>query len=381
MKVTLKILFWLLTSFGVMPANAQREKPPRIIQNNYRYTSIGLGGGSSHYFGELAPYKYPIQAASTMVRWNGTIDYTRHTSPWLATRLAFSWVRIAGSDYAFGKKNLTNFDFANNYIRNLHFRNDVKELSLVSMLNIVEQDKRGYLKRDRFNPYLFIGISLIQHNPKAVSWKVPTGVVYDYTAIQPEDRKVAANWISLRNDLTSKIGTEGQGVTIPTLVDDTYPKKYSNIQVAIPLGIGTRIRINENWDFSMEAGLSITTTKYLDDVGNKYANPLDLPAPSNTPYTLSPLPANTDFYPLSNERLLANPSRVLKDGYFGADRATDLNNIDVTFAAMVPRLSQERAYDKNPQRGSSNPIPDSFLTFKVKMNYIIGKKVKCPPIK
>jgi hypothetical protein len=251
------------------------------------------------------------------------------------------------------------------------------------MLNIVEQDKKGYLKRDRFIPYLFVGISLIQHNPKAVTWNIPAGTIYDYAVVSPADRKVKANWVSLRNDLTGKIGTEGQGVTIPVVVSDTYPNKYSSIQLSIPLGIGTRIRINDNWDFSMEAGLSVTTTKYLDDVGGQYANPLDLPAGSSTPYSLSPLPANYSYLPLSVERVLANPSRVLKDGYFGEDRTIDLNNIDAYFIAngtLPSRLSQLRNYE-NPQRGSKLPIPDSFLTFKIKMNYIIGKKVKCPPIK
>ena len=365
----LKLFFLLLLLFSVKETAAQRAKPPKIIQHNFRHTSIGFGGGSAHYFGDLANYKYPLQAMTSAIRWNGTVDYTRHVSPWLSTRIAFSWIRIAGSDYDFGKKKISNYDFASAYVRNLHFRNDLKELSLSTIWNLVEQDSKGYLKRDRFIPYLFTGISLFHHDPKAKAWSAPASK-YSYTGITP-----TADWVSL-----SKIGTEGQSLNAtPTLITDVYPSKYSTIQASIPLGAGVRIRLSNNLDFSFEGSLNVSSTGYLDDVSGKYINPLDLQG-DKTPFTLVPLPSDADFLPLTPERLLANPSRVPVDGYGGRDRSTDLANIDIdSNATTSSKLSTVRNYANNNVRG--NGLPDSFLTFKVKLNYIIAKKVTCPTFK
>jgi hypothetical protein len=371
--MNIRKLFYILLLLGWHHVDAQkRAKPPKVIQQAYRHTSIGLGGGSSHYLGETALYKYPIEALSTQVRWNGTVDYTRYISPWLSTRLAFSYVRIAGSDYDFGKKNLTNFDFANNYVRNLHFRNDIKELSLVSILNIVEQNNRGYLKRDRLIPYLFVGVSAFHHDPKArgFSPKVTVGGGVDeyiYSFVERE-----TTWTKLR-----VIGSEGQSVNgTPRLATDVYPSKSSIISFSLPLGAGLRVKVSSKMDLAFEAGINPTITDYLDDIGGNYANPLDFPG-NDQQYPVAPLPDAADFYPLTRERLFANPSRVPVDGFGGRYRQQDLDNIDITFQESSPKLSRERNYSSNGKRGDNIPI-DTFLTFRVKLNYIIGKKIVCP---
>lgn len=365
-------LLFILLLISLYETHAQRRaKPPRSIQQAYKYTSVGFGGGSSHYLGELAPYGQHYHSLSTMVRWNGTVDYTRHVSPWLSTRLAFSYIRIAGSDYAFGKKNLQDFNFANNYVRNLHFRNDLKELSLTSILNIVEQDKKGYLRRDRTIPYLFAGISAFHHAPKARTFEPKAAgsnneqYIYSFV-VRNED------WVSLREK-----GTEGQKLNgTPTDATDVYKKSYGILAFSVPLGAGVRLKLGTNLEFALEGSLNITSTDYLDDVGGLYANPLDFDG-SKQQFPITPFPADADFYPLTVERILANPSRVPIDGYGGNDRKVDLDNININFSNVSPELARERSYASNRKRGDNAPL-DSFLTFRIKVNYILSKKIKCP---
>src|SRR6218665_1865055 len=61
-----------------------------------QYSSIGIGGGSSHYFGDLSPYSTFYYGLYTNVRWNATINYTRQLSPQFGARVSFTWARILG---------------------------------------------------------------------------------------------------------------------------------------------------------------------------------------------------------------------------------------------------------------------------------------------
>ena len=47
---------------------------------------------------------------------------------------------------------------------------------------------------------------------------------------------------------------------------------YKKLQVAIPLGIGARFRLNEVLDFSVEFGFRYLFTDYIDDVSQNYVD-------------------------------------------------------------------------------------------------------------
>ena len=49
-------------------------------------------------------------------------------------------------------------------------------------------------------------------------------------------------------------------------------KPYKRIQIAIPLGLGARFRINQVMDFAAEFGFRYTFTDYLDDVSGNYVD-------------------------------------------------------------------------------------------------------------
>ena len=69
-----------------------------------------------------------------------------------------------------------------------------------------------------------------------------------------------SQWIDLQ-----PLGTEGQGTT-------AYPdrKKYSRTQIAIPMGGGVKISLNDNLNIAFSFSARKTYTDYLDDVSTTY---------------------------------------------------------------------------------------------------------------
>ena len=206
------------------------------------YSTVGLGVGTSSYVGEMAGYSTPFATVFKMMRWNVGGTYTRQVSPHFAARVGFTWARISGDDYTF---NLNQPDIR--FLRNLHFRNDIKEFSLIGMY-FLRADGRSSDRRAQFNPYIFAGIAAFSHNPVA---RVPEKL-----------REIYGNkWIALQ-----PLGTEGQG-------QPGYANPYSLFGVAIPFGAGFRYKINDRMNIGAELGFRFTNTDFLDDVSGLYADP------------------------------------------------------------------------------------------------------------
>ncbi|WP_435357539.1 DUF6089 family protein [Emticicia sp. SJ17W-69] len=311
-----------------------------------QYSSVGFGGGSSHYFGDLSPYSYFYYGLITNVRWNATINYTRQLSPQIAARVGFTWARIAGDDYAFSQHNIDKF--YQPFLRNLHFRNDIKEFSLTGLFNLLPQYGKGQQGRSSFMPYTFIGFGFYGHNPQA----------RDVATVNPGTGEVTLGaWTNLKDKQTS-----GQGI------NDTYPKAYSLIQPVFPVGLGIKVKLNEKFDLNLEGGLRITPFDYLDDVGHTdYPNPNDL-----TP--ISPLGA-----------IFANRAGEDYSAVTGASRVNDFFNIAVNKlnAGGNPTPSTNGTtlfgYAANSSRGTAKW--DSYFVTQLTISYIISSKIKCPPIK
>ena len=220
-----------------------------------QYSSVGFGGGSSHYFGDLSPYSFFYYGLITNVRWNATVNYTRQLSPQVAARVAFTWARIAGDDYTYSQHNIDKF--FQPFLRNLSFRNDIKEFTLTGLFNLLPQYGKGQQGRSSFMPYSFIGFGFYGHNPQA----------RDVATVDPGTGAVTkGGWTTLKDKQTS-----GQGI------NDTYPKAYSLIQPVFPVGLGIKMKINEKFDLNLEGGLRITPFDYLDDVGKSdYCRPSNI---------------------------------------------------------------------------------------------------------
>jgi hypothetical protein len=344
-----KVIVGLLLSFFVVVITTEQDFAQAGIFSKKnklnQYTTIGIGGGSSHYFGDLSPYKYFYYGFVTNVRWNATLNYTRQLSPQIAARLAFTWARIAGDDYTFSKRDVTKF--YQPFLRNLHFRNDVKEFTLTGVFNLLPQYGKGSQGRNMIMPYGFIGLGFYAHNPQA----------RDVAIIDPTSGEVSLGaWTTLKDKQTS-----GQGI------DPTYPKAYSLVQPVFPMGFGVKVKINEKFDLGLEAGLRITPFDYLDDVGaSNYPDPVILGG-------ISPLGAIFSNRAGEDYSASTGTSRVLDF----ANIATNILNIS---NSPTPSNNGTTVFGyPNSVRGTSRI--DSYVTAQITLNYIIASQVKCPPIR
>jgi len=319
-RVTVILVFGII----VMSYRAEAQNRGRFLP----YSTVGFGVGTSNYYGDMAAYSRPLASTFSMMRWSVGANYTRHFTPRLAARAGFTWARIAGDDYVMNHngKYLGNSYFA----RNLNFRNDLKEFSIQGIFKLTP-DNRSADRRPQFGAYLFAGVGLVAHNPKAL-----------YV-----DTTGKKDWIKLQ-----ALHTEGQGVV-------GYAKPYSLVSVVIPFGIGLRYKINAKFDVSAELGFRYTFSDYLDDIGGNNADPAVFQDPTA----------------LALAYRYGEPTTARK----GHDRTAGLqkflaveNTADLPAAlANVDPFSMPRG----------NSYKDTYMTGMIHIHYILPAKIKCPPLK
>ncbi|MGR3810047.1 hypothetical protein [Jiulongibacter sp. NS-SX5] len=313
-----------------------------------QYTTVGIGGGSSHYFGDLSPYGYFYNSLYTNVRWNGNAHYTRYLTPNTAVRFQLSWVRILGDDYTYAQRNMD--VLWQNYVRNLHFRNDLKEFTVSGIFNLLPSyGKGGARSRLSFTPYAHIGIGLAAHSPQATA---PVGAAN------------AGEWVPLRDASTS-----GQ------IIPGTGLEMYSFVTPVLPLGLGVRFKINEKFDITFEGNLRLTNTDYLDDAASvQYPNEDQLISYVGPIGELS-YRADEAIHSRTNENRIPTLLQIWSD--------VDKINGGVTGNSWSP---EDIASFYGPEvpgtyRGNPSKIPDTYATFSVTLSYILSNKIKCPVLK
>ncbi|GAB3028948.1 DUF6089 family protein [Spirosoma pulveris] len=242
MKFSLIAIF--IVHISLLEVQAQR----RIRQYAIPYSEIGLGAGSSIYRGDLAPISQLVQRIAPLPRWNVGLNYIRHLTPYFSARASFTWVRLVGDDYTYTKDNPNLYPIQ--FQRNLHFRNDLKEVAVSGIYQLYPETTRPS-QRPSLTPYATLGLAVVAHNPQA---RLPTRLsgdgLGDWTDLQP-------------------MGTEGQG-------QPGYAKPYPLITLAIPVGVGLRWKLNKSLNLSAELSFRYTFTDYLDDVSGLYPNKSDL---------------------------------------------------------------------------------------------------------
>jgi hypothetical protein len=321
----------VIITFGLLLSGKDANAQSRSIF--VPYSTVGAGIGTSSYFGDFAPYRRPLASMFKMVRWSIGGNYTRHFTPRLGARASFTYARIAGDDYIMNKG--SKYESNVFYARNLHFRNDLKEFSLQGIFKLTP-DNRSYDRRPQLGAYLFAGIALTAHNPKALD-------------------SLDGDWVKLQ-----PLGTEGQG-------NEGYAKPYSLVQFAIPIGIGVRYKINSKFDISAELGFRKTFTDYLDDVAGNYADPA-LFADSPLGQTLSN--RSTDRIAV---RKGADRTEALKK-FLQANYLIDTND-------PIAALPGTGYAAPGTSRGYSPKLKDNYLFGMIHLNYMLPSQIKCPPLK
>ncbi len=125
--------------------------------------------------------------------------------------------------------------------RNLHFRNDISELSAWVEINYL--DHRLGDPGDRFTAFLFLGLAAYNHMPEA---------------------ELDGQWVPLQ-----PLGTEGQGTTW----GDAYSiDSYATSGISVPIGFGFKSNIGSFTAVTFDWGVRKTWTDHLDDVSGLYAD-------------------------------------------------------------------------------------------------------------
>ncbi|WP_461088952.1 DUF6089 family protein [Spirosoma gilvum] len=315
------LIAWLVLNQATI-SQAQWRNKSRFIQ----YDALSLGVGSSTYFGDLASYSNLAKSLTTLPRWNASLGYTRQFTPHFAGRAQFTWARIVGDDYTYSRSNPT--EYAAQFSRNLHFRNDVKEVSITGIYSFIADGDRPAF-RAKFTPYVFGGLAVIAHNPEA---RTPTNTNGN------NGESAARQWVQLQ-----PLHTEGQGGA-------ERDKAYSLVTVAIPAGLGVRYRLNENLNLGFELGFRYTFTNYLDDVSGQY----------------------------DQSGTLQGLSALMGDRRFEFDAA----RVNISRYTEAQQLFQNQpALFTTSERGSNTLQKDSYLLSTVSIQYIFPGRIKCPPLR
>lgn len=257
------VLFLLLIATPFM-AFAQKETPKRkrgfsskmelfkVKKKDFKKLRYMSAGGGLHfltYFGDLAPAENFMSTDISQIKpgISAFINYRYGPRMSLKTELLFG--RLTGDDFTSADPN----DPAalSRYIRNLSFRNDILDLSVMSQFYLFK-NYLDFSARKSFNIYINGGLSFFYHNPK--------GRVPDFK-INNERYPNSGKWVALR-----PLGTEGQN----SEHYDTKP--YSNFQFSIPFGGGFSFKLNDRLDFDFEINYRFLLTDYIDDVSGKYVD-------------------------------------------------------------------------------------------------------------
>lgn len=207
------------------------------------HSSVSFGAGSSNYLGDLVPAAGLFSVAAQTMRWNVGLQYTRHLSKYFSGNIQVSYIRIAGDDNYFSSTGA----FEGNYLRNLHFRNDLKELS-VSAVYEPMGNAENLSKRPILSPYLYLGVAGFTHNPVA------------------------------RKDPSLVPGTPSLQAWQDLQTEDIEGVMYSLVNISIPFGFGFRYKIGAQMDLGFDFGYRVSLTDYLDDVSDNRPNVLTSPS-------------------------------------------------------------------------------------------------------
>jgi hypothetical protein len=287
-----------------------------------RYYSIGTSFNTMHYFGDIVPKNRVGSLDFDFTRPNLGFFVQRRYWPRVTFRLAATWGQLAGEDEVSADPNdLENGGFFR-YKRNLHFRNNVYDLTFTTIIDLFANDRMSGDRRTGPIPYLMFGFGGFYHNPQA---------------IRPEGFE-GSRWVNLR-----PLRTENQD------------RAYSAVSVNFPVGIGVRIRLTESLDLALESGWRFTLTDYLDDVSGDY---LDLGTFSD--------PLVRALHDRS-----AEPRSLLSGRERSPNTITYVSQVDGNTYTVVAGYGQP-----NNRRGA--PDKDAYLVTGFQLSYIFPTGRKPP---
>lgn len=304
-----------------------------------RYWAVGGGVSAFNYFGDIAPSASLASTDISFTRPGFNVHAFYRFHPRFAVKGSFNYGRIKGDDNETAQ---LGDDSQWRYVRNLHFRNDIKELSAVFVVDLFK-NQGSYSNRIPLNPYLFMGLGVFHHNPKAIA---------------------PASYRDGLNGTEFPLDDAGKWVELQPL--QTGGESYSKISVSFPVGIGVRYKFSKSIDFGFEMAARYLITDFLDDMGTNYVGP---------EYFLDKLGDNVDLNNIPQKTLLA---MAMADRSIELTASTTGQTRDVTsFASFLTYNPKTDKYfgfgepGKGNYRGTGRSN-DVYTISTISVSYIIG---------
>ncbi len=354
MKKTIQIVLAIILTLGLTNnalaqaaenkifAKAKKGASAFKFNKEVRYATVGLSFNSFNYFGDLAPRPGKVSTDLSFTKIGVGLVGNYRVGSRIFLRGAFTFGSLEGDD--FESADPQQEESSDRYARNLQFKNRIYELSAVASVDLF-RNRGFFVRRAPFTPYIFGGLAIFHHNPKA---KVPT---LDF---EGNPLPNAGKWVALQ-----PLGTEGQNSKNSTI------KPYRKIQISVPFGFGVRAKLNNNFDLAFEVGYRLLFFDYLDDVSTKMPNYGDLD--SNLARTLSGRAAEQTAVVSGDNRdpgILATLDQSTVS-YTGSDGKTYTVVSDNNVGA---------------QRGDKNDN-DQYIVTSLHLTYVLGSSFRRPKVR
>lgn len=233
-----RILFSFLISVSIfLPVTLSAQRVPKA--------DIGISVGSTLFFGDLGgantigrPFFFDLE--KSLVQPVGMLSYHYQFSDRFALRIQGAYTSIAGDDKLLQPKALFAPEWFR-WFRNLDFHSKLWEISAQAEFYFVRYQPGSLVQR--WGPYFLLGGGVFHFNPKTT---------YNGTEV------------SLRPLRTEGEGFPGSGV-----------KEYSLYQFCVPVGLGIRYNVTNDFTLGFEYADRKTFTDYIDDVSTEYVSPAD----------------------------------------------------------------------------------------------------------
>jgi len=231
---------------------------------------IGLVAGVSNYFGTLT-YKLVDQDE---YHFSAGIFGQYNLNKWLSFRAMVWYGQISGSDIGDNDPDRAK--------RLLNFKNNIVEGSLTTHWHLL---KYGTSRGEKFTPTIFAGVGIFRNAPMSriflyhndknepvfLSYKEGQ-FFYDGTG---SDVWVPLRPIGIEGQTVGGIDPEGFSNNPDTTIRNEFlkheaPRQFRKVQVSFPIGVSLDYIIYNKWVVSVELGVRLTTTKYLDGHGGYY---------------------------------------------------------------------------------------------------------------
>lgn len=289
-----------------------------------KYNSIGFSINALNYYGDIAPRPQTVSTDISFTRPGFGLNFVHRFGPRYSLQGQFMYGILRGSDASSASPTDENAQYR--FKRNLSFRNQIKELSVVAVFDLFENEAT-YISRVKWTPYAYLGVAGFINDPQA---QAPA------TDLNGAPLAEAGKWVKLR-----ALGTEGQYSTLDPTDVNFGIKPYKAVQIAVPFGAGVRFRINEVMDLWADIGFRYTFTDYIDDVSQNYVglDKLKTPLAQALSYRTNEVPGQ----PLNP---FTTPSGIVVEAGYGSE------------------------YPDNV-RGSKNDR-DIYMVTSIRLTYILG---------